>query len=100
MDEMAIRFREKGIDMFVFGSLAQTYPNSYRGADLDLGFEASDGVPISMDRVREIQQCVEELPTVRPVDLVDFNRVEEGFRTSASKYTVQLPSHYVYGSFE
>jgi len=94
LDDLANAFRKEGVQFYIFGSLAQTYPRSYRGADLDLAFKIEGGSPLAKDQVRRIQKHVENLPTVRPVDLVDFNRMGDKFRQTASSCMVSLPVNH------
>jgi hypothetical protein len=80
--------RNEGVRLFVFGSFARgdARPNS----DLDLGYEVPPGgleTPLAGVRLFE---AVEQLPTIRPVDLVDFSQVSEAFRQRARKAVVSL----------
>ena len=81
-----------GARLFIFGSIAVTYPDSYKGADLDLGFESLDGNPLPPETIREIGNKVDSLSTVRPVDLVDFNRTEIAFQESTKAKRLPLPN--------
>lgn len=74
-----------GGKMFVFGSFARgdARPNS----DLDIGFFA----PPKGDWVRQmLNERIPALPTIRPVDLVDFDQLEPGFRAVAGKHILPL----------
>lgn len=75
------KYRARGIDLFVFGSFARgdNRPNS----DLDLGLEwrahRSDAL------LRELQNEVDDLPTIRKIDLVDFSTVSPQWRSIAER---------------
>ena len=69
----------RGIHLFLFGSFARgdARPNS----DLDLGYELRGGVhPINRTWLID---AVDALPTIRPIDLVDFAGVSPEFRNVA-----------------
>lgn len=83
---LAKRFARMQVRLFLFGSAARSWPLAPAGADLDLAYEASPA-PTGARRValhRELAKAVEALPTVRPIDLVDFSTVTLEFRRSAS----------------
>lgn len=78
--------RTDGVRLFVFGSFARgdARPNS----DLDLGYELPpQSCPGAESRLHKL---VERLPTIRPVDLVDFRQVSEVFRELAVKEVIEL----------
>ncbi len=89
--QQAVRFlaqaaREDGVKLFVFGSFARgdARPNS----DLDLGYELPPGShPLAETR---LHKAVDQLPTIRPVDLVDFGQVSDAFRDLAGKAVIDL----------
>lgn len=91
LDETAATFRGRGVRLFVFGSIARTYPLSHRGADLDIGWEREPGAPVDDDVARSLARAMESLPTVRPVDLVDFATVSPDFARQAKAHTIDLP---------
>lgn len=67
---LAQDYRVRGVDLFVFGSFARgdARPNS----DLDLGLEwRTDPCP---QLLRALQKEVDDLPTIRKIDLVDFSQ--------------------------
>lgn len=83
---LAERFAQKRTRVFLFGSAAPAWPLAPAGADLDLGYE-TDPTETASGRAalrRELALAVELLPTVRPIDLVDFSTVTPEFRQCAS----------------
>lgn len=78
--------RADGVRLFVFGSFARgdARPNS----DLDLGYELSAQTP-DVAEIR-LRRAVERLPTIRPVDLVDFGQVSKNFKELAGKTVIPL----------
>lgn len=89
LNSVAERSKALGVELFLFGSLAETFPQYRRGADLDLGFRVKSG---DKNRaVRRIRKLVEGLPTVRPVDLVDFDEVSVEFERAASTSRFDFP---------
>ena len=70
------KYREKGVRLFVFGSVASG--GSRLGSDLDLGILWK--VEPSKSILAELYDDVLELPTIRKIDLVDMSRVDPGFR--------------------
>jgi hypothetical protein len=82
---LALEARAAGGNLFVFGSFARgdARPNS----DLDIGFIA----PATNDTVRQLLAArIHALPTIRPVELVDFAQLEPGFRAVAGKNILPL----------
>ena len=61
--------------MFLFGSFAAGTQRP--GSDLDIGFDPAPGAPAVL--VDELRRAIEDLPTIRPVDLVDFSRADPEF---------------------
>ena len=89
---LAERFAQKRTRVFLFGSAATAWPLAPAGADLDLGYE-TDTTDTASRRAalrRELAQAVEMLPTVRPIDLVDFSAVTPEFRRSATRQMREL----------
>ena len=93
LNEVATAFERQGVRLFIFGSIARTFPSSYRGSDLDLGYELPTGSDTATLR-RELEQAVESLPTIRRVDLVDFSKAEGRFQRVAGTKTIELPTHH------
>jgi hypothetical protein len=91
LDRTARVFARRGVRLFVFGSVAETYPSSYRGADLDLGYTFSEQEDDRENLERELVRAVRNLPTVRPVDLVNFDTAGREFTGVARSKIVRLP---------
>lgn len=71
--------------MFVFGSFARG--DARPTSDLDIGFSA----PAEDTQVRQmLAERIPALPTIRPVEMVDFDRLEPGFRAVAGKHILPL----------
>ena len=87
---LARRYDHRGVRVFLFGSTARTWPRAPVGADFDLGYEMVRSGGDGDARRRDLEREVGELPSIRPVDLVDFSRVTEAFRTEAAKHIVEL----------
>lgn len=76
---LAVEASARGIRLFLFGSFARgdARPNS----DLDLGYEMRGGIqPANRTWLLD---AVDALPTIRPIDLVDFAGVSPAFRNVA-----------------
>lgn len=75
------KYHARGIDLFVFGSFARgdDRPNS----DLDLGLEWRH--PRSPALLRELQKEVDDLPTIRKIELVDFSCSSRQWRAIAGR---------------
>lgn len=88
LEALGRKYQEQGVELFVFGSLAREdgRPNS----DLDLGIEWRK--PVSPALFRQICRDVDDLPTVRRVDLVDFSNVSPAWREIASRHRISLSS--------
>jgi predicted nucleotidyltransferase len=82
------KYQEQGVDLFVFGSQAREdcRPNS----DLDLGIAWRR--PVSRKLFRELCKDVDDLPTIRKVDLVDFASVPPSWKEIAGHDRVLLSS--------
>lgn len=84
------RYAREGIRVFLFGSVARTWPQALMGADLDIGYELPPGT-LDPGRVRRrLEDDLAALPSIRPVDLVDFTTAPESFRAVASQCIVDL----------
>ncbi|MBX3746976.1 MAG: nucleotidyltransferase domain-containing protein [Verrucomicrobiae bacterium] len=77
------------IRLFIFGSFARG--DALPVSDLDLGFERLPGAT-AMDVLR-LREAVDRLPTIRPVDLVDFGEVGPDFRAKSQRFTPIAHDH-------
>jgi len=82
------RHMSKGIryKVFLFGSRA-TGRETAR-SDHDVGIEAEGNIPFGV--LADIRLEVDELPTLRKVDVVDFARVSAAFKAVAKEQTKEL----------
>ena len=80
------RFSARGLHLFLFGSFASGTQRP--GSDLDLGFELAPGAPATI--IDELRSAIDDLPTIRPVDLVDFTRADPDFVRVARSRTREL----------
>jgi predicted nucleotidyltransferase len=80
------KYQAQGVDLFIFGSHARKdhQPNS----DLDLGIEWRR--PVSRQLFRNLCKDVDDLPTIRKVDLVDFSKVSSVWKEIAGRHRVFL----------
>ena len=71
--------------IFLFGSraLGTTDPRS----DIDIGIESPDKIPLEV--LGEIKEELEGLPVLQKFDVVDFSRIDPGFKAIALK-TIRL----------
>jgi predicted nucleotidyltransferase len=67
---------EERLRMYLFGSWAQGRALSV--SDLDIALDT--GRPISPAIIQKIAYALDELPTLRRVDIVDLQAVDQGFR--------------------
>lgn len=93
LNELAEEVSGMNLELFVFGSVAQTYPLARKGADLDLGIRSKAFMHPEMriERLRQVHRHIENLPTIRPVDLVDFDTVEADFKELALRNRLDFP---------
>lgn len=95
LNALAGRLAPRGVRLFVFGSAAPAWPQVPEGADLDLGYELPDvSEQTRAELRRELLRALDELPTVRPVDAVDFGAASEEFRRHAGATTRPLPDDH------
>jgi predicted nucleotidyltransferase len=88
--EVARQQARYGVRLFLFGSVARTWPQAHIGADLDIGYEI-DRTRNDLDvRRRSLERDIEGLPSIRPVDLVDISEVSDAFLAQAVKHVVEL----------
>jgi predicted nucleotidyltransferase len=90
LQELAKQQARFGVRLFLFGSVARTWPKAHIGADLDIGYAIDPARSDRAERVRSLQRDFEALPSVRPVDLVDMSQASADFVAEASQYIVEL----------
>lgn len=90
LNRTADQFAPRGVRLYLFGSVARSFPESHRGADLDLGYECC-GSECGPALHREIREAIDRLPTIRPVDLVDFDHADPGFLAAVQQHLLPLP---------
>lgn len=85
LNALAEELSASGLELFLFGSVAESYPYTRKGADLDIGLRSiSDLSPdLQIERKRWAIRRLRELPTIRPLDIVDFDTVSERFKNLA-----------------
>ncbi|RME51256.1 MAG: nucleotidyltransferase domain-containing protein [Caldilineae bacterium] len=83
---LARKYHQEGVVLFIFGSFARgdQRPNS----DLDLGVEWH-GEPRPEVFLRLYWE-VQDLPTIRPIDVVDFAQVAPSFEEATSNDRIYL----------
>lgn len=92
LNTVATRFAARGVRLFVFGSAAAHWPQAPAGADLDLGYEIASPHPLELASLRrELLQALADLPTIRPVDIVDFSTTTPAFQQAACATRHFLP---------
>ncbi len=72
--------------ILVFGSWAKG--EAMENSDLDVGILGKEKVP--WDDMVHIRQELDELPTLRSIDVVDLNSVEDNFRNNALKHAKSI----------
>ena len=87
---VALRQARRGVRVFLFGSVARTWPQAPVGADFDLGYEIDCARGDQEALRRDLERDLESVLSIRPIDLVDFSRVTGAFQAEASKYIVEL----------
>lgn len=65
--------------MFIFGSQANL--KKLKAADIDVGIKAKRA--LNFKKLAKIRDELNEIPTLRPIDLVDFSNVEDDFKNVA-----------------
>ena len=90
LQELAKQQARFGVRLFLFGSVARTWPKAHIGADLDIGYAMDPARSDRAERVRSLQRDLEALPSVRPVDLVDMSQASADFVAHAGQYIVEL----------
>lgn len=77
---------EPRLTIFLFGSRAAGRGSSR--SDVDIGIDV--GHPIAPEVMVELRERFEALPVLQRVDLVDFSRVDAGFREIALDHVIVL----------
>jgi predicted nucleotidyltransferase len=80
-DELECTYR-----LFLFGSRADD--NFENTSDIDIGIIPDN--PISPLKMANIQDKIDQIPTLLKIDLVDFNTVGDSFKTIALKHTIDI----------
>lgn len=75
-----------GYRMMIFGSWAKG--KALKNSDLDIGILGKEPVPWSS--MVKISQEIENLPTLRSIDVVDLNAVEENFKNKVLEHAQAL----------
>lgn len=75
-----------GYRVMLFGSWAQG--NARPGSDIDIGIFGDKPLPHRL--LMNIRKKIEDVPTLRKIDIVDLSRASERFRTRALKYAKRL----------
>lgn len=84
---VAEQFTARGLSVFVFGSFASG--SQHQASDLDVGFRRLPGTDAGAER--DLRIAIDALPTIRQVDLVDFDRADPDFVRIASRHVIHLP---------
>jgi predicted nucleotidyltransferase len=83
---LAQKYKEKGLDLFVFGSFARG--DQRPTSDLDLGITWRG--KRNPNLFRRLYQEIQALPTIRPIELVDFAQTDPKFRETAGLDRIYL----------
>lgn len=75
-----------GYRVLLFGSWAEG--SARAGSDIDIGILGVK--PVSQRTLVQIRQKVDDLPTLRKIDIVDLSSTSERFRMRALKHAKQL----------
>ena len=84
--ELAQKYQDDGLNLFVFGSVARGDQRPM--SDLDLGIECHGKRRLEV--FRRLYWDVQELPTIRKIELVDFEQTDSGFRNVAGLDKIYL----------
>jgi len=72
--------------VFVFGSRAGTYHKRY--SDIDVGIKGEN--PVEFKTVARLKDIFEESDIPYTIDLVDFQKVSDRFKSVAEKHIIPL----------
>lgn len=89
LESIAFKYKDEGLKLFIFGSFAQLKNKST--SDLDIGVcWVSKRDPLLFN---QLYLDIQELPTIRKIDLVDMSQVDESFRQEALEHAYYLINH-------
>lgn len=86
LHRMVDSYRSKGAYLFIFGSFARN--EQVHTSDLDLGVEWEK--ESQKDVFLQLQKDILNLPTIRKIDLVNFDTADDDFKNFANKHKVYL----------
>lgn len=86
LQRLAQAYRPAGVELFIFGSFARG--DARRTSDLDLGVQWRGAR--SERTLARLYDEVQELPTIRKIDLVDFSQTSSSFRRLAERDKLPL----------
>lgn len=86
LEEVAEKYDRKGLILFIFGSFARS--KQRKTSDLDIGVLWKSVRNPKM--FTELYQDIQQLPTIRKIDLVDMHQVDKDFRKKAVEEGVML----------
>lgn len=84
--EIIRRHLSEEFRILIFGSWARG--EAMETSDLDIGILGKEKAP--WDDMVRIRQEMDELPTLRSIDVVDLNSVEENFRNNVLKHAKSI----------
>lgn len=76
------QYLDNNSQIMLFGSWVRG--NAIETSDIDIGILGKE--QISSDIMRKIRDDIENIPTLRGIDIVDLNSVEEKFKNKVLKY--------------
>jgi len=83
---VSILSAEPQVKLFLFGSRATGHAGVR--SDIDIGIDL--GHPIALDLLGAVRDAFDDLPILQKVDVVDFCRVDESFKSVALRQTLSL----------
>jgi predicted nucleotidyltransferase len=84
--DLARQYQPQGAELFVFGSFARS--KAHPTSDLDIGVEWHE--ERRTDVFRQLYRDIQALPTIRPIDLVDFALVDHVFAQNVGADKIYL----------
>lgn len=79
-------FAEKNTELILFGSFSTSTAMSY--SDLDIAYKST--TDLSRNLKRELYQELENMPTIRPFDLVDYQTASNELKQNIDNDGIQL----------